>query len=228
MANLTIPQTTESAALISEMCKLFEGETPERALKDCSEAFRALPDSFNALRNAINAANTYLKNYIGVYDGFVRTFGKSLGIGVTARIQAVGLTGKDLDDDAQFVEALKGVGQEKSLLVKMRTCIAMNDTLTSLMHGWESKLVKLYQRRDLAGSTEAEIAICERKAFAINEVVARLKQRGDAVSQIYYACKRELESFISASDLAFKPMFANESTGKNHDESGSDQGGEVK
>ena len=227
MANLTFQKTTESAALIAEMCKLFEGETPERALKDCSEAFRALPDSFNALRNAINSANTDLKNYIGVYDEFVRTFGKSLGIGVTARIQAVGITGKSLDDDVQFVEALKCVGQEPSLLVKMRTCISINEKLTILIRGWESKLDKLYERQKLAGSTEAELAICERKAFAIKEAIGLLKQRGDAVSQIYYACKRELESFIAASDLAFKPMFVNESTGKNRAKDGAAQDGEV-
>lgn len=210
MANLTIQQTTESAALIAEMVSLFERETPARALKDCSEAFRAIPDSFNALRSAINAANADLKQYILVYDEFVRTFGRSLGIGVTARIQAVGLTVKELDDDSQFVAAIAGLGKEPNVLVKMRTCISLNDKIASLMRGWESKLDKLSRRRDLSGSTEAEIAICERKEYAIKEVVARLKRRGDAVSQIYYACRRELESFISASDLAFKPMFANE------------------
>lgn len=209
MPRLSIEQKPGTISFQDEMRDLFDDVSPRRAIHESVAAFKKLPSAFNVLRMEINAAHTEMTNFYKAYERFMAVFGNQLGIGLTAVVTATNGTVVDVDDDSRFVEALARIGEERDVRKKMRSCVALSLAIDTKIKSYNGKITKLVTRRELAGSTESENETAMRLEASLRESVALLRKRGDAVSQIYYAARSALNSFVATCDAAFKPVFDN-------------------
>lgn len=214
MPNMTISDVTTRASFEKEILELTKAHSPERALKDAIASFADLPQAFNELRTAINASSALVKDYFGCIKEFNMIYGKTLGLGITARLMSISLPPEGYEEDSVFIKAMNEIGSEKDQRVKMKSAIALAKKIKSCISSRQSKLLKMETRINLAGSTEAEIATCHIRIEQIKRVIDELKHRLDAVSQVYCSAKRNLLEFIDDCDEQFKAQFANKSTGK--------------
>lgn len=211
---MNIDEIIEGSKLDADLVKEIESYSPERAMLESVAALKLFPDSFAALREAINSFASAQKKHIAVYDEFLKTFGDSLGAGVTAKLAACRIKAQDLEDDTTFVRELARIGNEKDPRVKMRSCISASNQIDGLIESRESKIAKMKERTQLDGSSEAEIAICLKRSIVLERAVGDLQKRKDALAQIYCEAKKEIVKFLDKCDEEFKPSFVNESTGK--------------
>lgn len=212
---MTLNEITETSQFEAELVKEAEKFSTDRVLLDIRQAMTELPDTFKALTNAINQFAAAEKAHIDEYKEFRATFGKTLGLGVSAKLAAFKIkTVGVVEENVSFVATLKKIGASKDQREKMDAAIRLAEEIDAAIESRRSKILKMQERLGLDGSSEAEIAVCRRQIAAMEKIVDELKARKDAVSQVYCAAKKDLLKFIDKCDERFTPEFVNESTGK--------------
>ena len=211
MANLTIQRVAESAELCREMSRIYKEGSTGGAMESAIEAFRELPEAFNALKASINEANRAIKEHLKSYDEFSRTFGKSLGLGIAGVIRATGYAPHAFDDDAAFARAVTDIGREREPLAKLKACGKLCGEIAERVKDWESKEHKLQLRERGDGASDAEIKVIAKKLLAVRDTIAIMRQRGETVTTMFYEAKRAVEAEVSKISDNFTPIFT---TGK--------------
>lgn len=194
--------------LSNEEIKELEKETREASIVP---TIMAAKDAYNnattALRDLIRQLNQGAGDLRFLVETLVdgtNTVRDMIGGSLTFALDQFSANDADIVDEAKFSALCKKTAQHSNHLVGMKRASAICERIAELIAAKKETATKFIMTD---GRTEAEIKTMKLKAYQIEKTINTLTTRGETMTNIFYAHKRNAESVIAQTTKKFNPIF---------------------
>lgn len=194
--------------LTNDEIKDFEKATREASIVPTIQAAK---DAYNyattALRDLIRKLNEGagdLRFMIEALDKGANTVRDMIGGSLTFATDSFEPDDDDIVDDAKFVTLCSITANHSNHLVGMKRAAKVCDRISNMIATKRETAAKFIMTD---GRTENEIKVMKLKAYQIEKTINILTARGETMTNIFYAHKRNAEKFITQATKNFTPIF---------------------